>query len=58
VKCWSCQAENDLAVRQTCVACGAPLMQSRSVFSKPVLLVTLLLLMACQIVCVLHRFVR
>jgi len=33
-------------------------MQSRSVFSKPVLLVTLLLLMACQIVCVLHRFVR
>jgi uncharacterized paraquat-inducible protein A len=36
--CWSCRAENDLAERQTCIRCGAPLIQSRSLFQRPIVL--------------------
>ena len=37
MNCWSCGAANDLETAQTCAACGAPLVKSRAVFSKPVL---------------------
>ena len=37
MKCWSCGADNDLETAQTCAACGAPLVKSRAVFSKPLL---------------------
>ena len=37
--CWSCQAENDLGERQTCVRCGAPLVRtSFSLFQRPIVL--------------------
>ena len=37
--CWSCRAENDLAERQTCARCGAPLVQSTfSLFQRPIVL--------------------
>ncbi len=37
--CWSCRAENDLADRQTCARCGAPLVQSTfSLFQRPIVL--------------------
>ncbi len=36
--CWSCRAENDLARRQTCIRCGAPLVQSRSLFQRPIVM--------------------
>jgi hypothetical protein len=35
--CWNCGVENDLDSTQTCRACGAPLVKSRAVFSKPLL---------------------
>jgi zinc-ribbon domain len=35
--CWNCGAENDLDTEQTCRVCGAPLVKSRAVFSKPLL---------------------
>lgn len=54
--CWSCQAENDLAARQTCVRCGAPLIRSGGIFRKSLLFGALLALIACQLVCVLRRF--
>jgi len=57
VTCWSCQAENDLSERQTCVRCGAPLIRSEGVFRKWLLFGTLLALIASQLVCVLRRFV-
>ena len=53
--CWSCQAENDLNVTQTCLRCGAPLVKTWSVFRKSVLALVLLGLIATQLVCVLGR---
>jgi hypothetical protein len=53
--CWSCQAENDLNVTQTCLRCGAPLVKTWSVFSKSVLVVVVLTLVVFQLVCVLGR---
>jgi hypothetical protein len=38
VTCWSCQAENALGDRQTCAQCGAPLLQSFSLFQRPIVL--------------------
>ena len=55
--CWSCQAENDLNVTQTCLRCGAPLVKTWSVFRKSVLLLALLGLIATQLVCVLGRLI-
>ena len=36
--CWKCRAENDLGERQTCARCGAPLVQSFSLFQRPIVL--------------------
>jgi hypothetical protein len=36
--CWKCRAENDLGERQTCVQCGAPLVESFSLFQRPIVL--------------------
>ncbi len=36
--CWSCQAENRLEERQTCVRCGAPLEKTFSLFQRPIIL--------------------
>jgi hypothetical protein len=59
MKCWSCSAENDLETAQTCAACGAPLVKSRSVFSKPVLWGIVGLFLLLEAFCVLPRlFVR
>lgn len=55
--CWSCQAENDLDVTQTCLRCGAPLVKSWSVFRKSILAAVILGFIALQLVCVLGRFV-
>ena len=52
---WSCKAENDLNVTQTCLRCGAPLVKTWSVFRKSVLALVLLGLIATQLVCVLGR---
>jgi hypothetical protein len=57
VTCWSCQAENDLNVTQTCLRCGAPLVKSWSVFRKSVLALALLGLIVISLVCALSRFV-
>jgi hypothetical protein len=38
VTCWSCQAENDLGERQTCARCGAPLIETFSLFQRPIVL--------------------
>jgi hypothetical protein len=56
--CWSCQAENDLNVTQTCLRCGAPLVKTWSVFRKSVLALVLLGLIATQLVCSLGRFIH
>jgi len=53
--CWSCGAENDLNVTQTCLRCGAPLVKTWGVFRKSVLAGVLLALVAFQLVCVLGR---
>jgi hypothetical protein len=58
VTCWSCQAENDLNVTQTCLRCGAPLVKTWSVFRKSVLALVLLGLIATQLVCVLGRAIH
>jgi len=58
VTCWSCKAENDLNVTQTCLRCGAPLVKTWSVFRKSVLALVLLGLIATQLVCVLGRVLR
>jgi hypothetical protein len=58
VTCWSCQAENDLNVTQTCLRCGAPLVKTWSVFRKSVLALMLLGLIATQLVCVLGRAIH
>jgi hypothetical protein len=36
--CWKCKAENDLGMQQTCARCGAPLVQSFSLFQRPIVL--------------------
>ena len=41
--CWNCGAQNDLDTAQTCASCGAPLVKSRSVFSKSTLLAIVVL---------------
>ncbi len=59
MECWSCQAENDLNVTQTCLRCGAPLVKTWSVFRKSVLAAVVLGLIAFQLVCVLgHALTR
>jgi hypothetical protein len=58
VTCWSCKAENDLNVTQTCLRCGAPLVKTWSVFRKSVLALVLLGLIATQLVCVLGRVIH
>jgi hypothetical protein len=59
MNCWSCQAENDLNVTQTCLRCGAPLVKTWSVFRKSVLAAVVLGLIAFQLVCVLgHAITR
>ena len=55
--CWSCQAENDLNVAQTCLRCGAPLVKSWSVFRKSMLAAVVLGLIALQLVCVFGNLV-
>ncbi len=56
LNCWSCGTGNDLDTAQTCVKCGAPLVKSRSVFSKPLLLGVVLLALALQAYCFFFRF--
>ncbi len=53
--CWSCHAENDLDVTQTCVRCGAPLVKTWGVFRKSILVAIVLGATAFQIVCALGR---
>jgi hypothetical protein len=55
MKCWSCGAMNDLDTAQTCASCGAPLVKSRSVFSKPVLWGIVALGLLLEAFCVLPR---
>jgi len=55
MNCWSCGAVNDLETSQTCAACGAPLVKSRAVFSKPVLWGIVIGLLLLQGFCVLPR---
>lgn len=55
MKCWSCGAENDLNTAQTCSSCGAPLVKSRAVFSKPLLWGIVALGLLFQAFCVLPR---
>lgn len=56
MRCWSCGAENDLDTAQTCRACGAPLVKSRAVFSKSVLLGVVVLGLLLQGYCFFCRF--
>ncbi len=56
--CWSCGAENDLDVAQTCRACGAPLVKSRALFSKPLMFVLVAAFLLVEAFCVLGRFRR
>lgn len=59
MNCWSCGVENDLETAQTCAACGAPLVKSRSVFSKRVLWGIVALGLLFEAFCVLpHLFGR
>jgi predicted amidophosphoribosyltransferase len=55
MRCWSCGADNDLETAQTCSACGAPLVKSRSVFSKPLLWGIVVVGLLLQAFCVLPR---
>jgi hypothetical protein len=55
MKCWSCNAENDLQAVQTCAVCGAPLVKGDGVFSKSTLLLVLLACLFLQVVCVVSR---
>ena len=55
MKCWSCGVENDLDSAQTCASCGAPLVKSRAVFSKPVLWGIVILGLLLQAFCILPR---
>ena len=55
LRCWSCGAENDLDTAQTCRACGAPLVKSRALFSKSVMLLVVLGFLLLQGFCVFGR---
>jgi hypothetical protein len=55
VTCWSCGAENDLDLTQTCLRCGAPLVKTWSVFRKSMLAAVVLGLILFQLVCVFGR---
>ena len=55
MNCWSCGAVNDLETAQTCASCGAPLVKSRAVFSKPVLWGIVIVGLVLQAFCVLPR---
>ena len=46
---------NDLDTAQTCSACGAPLVKSRAVFSKPLLWGIVIVGLLLQAFCVLPR---
>ena len=46
---------NDLDTAQTCASCGAPLVKSRAVFSRPVLWGIVALALLFQAFCVLPR---
>ncbi|HEY1435243.1 MAG TPA: zinc-ribbon domain-containing protein [Thermoanaerobaculia bacterium] len=54
--CWHCGAENDLDKAQTCQACGAPMVRSRAVFSKPLLFGVVVLGLLAQGFCFFCRF--
>jgi zinc ribbon protein len=56
--CWSCGAENDLDVAQTCRSCGAPLVKSRALFSKPLMFGLFVAFLALQAFCILGRLHR
>lgn len=56
MRCWSCNAENELQAVQTCAACGAPLVKGAGIFSKPTLFAVLLVCVLLQVVCVISRF--
>ena len=56
MNCWNCGVQNDLGTTQTCTACGAPLVRSHSVFSKPVLFGVVLLFLILQGYCFFFRF--
>jgi len=58
IACWNCGAQNDLDATQTCSACGAPLVKSRALFSKPVLLGVVVLGLVLQAYCFFCRFPR
>ena len=55
MRCWSCGADNDLETAQTCSSCGAPLVKSQSVFSKPLLWGIVVVGLLLQAFCVLPR---
>jgi hypothetical protein len=55
MKCWSCSADNDLNTAQTCSSCGAPLVESRAVFSKSLLWGVVALGLLLEAFCVLPR---
>ena len=58
LRCWSCGAENDLDVAQTCRACGAPLVKSRALFSKAAILGVGVAFLLLQAFCILTRYPR
>ena len=55
VACWNCGAQNDLDTAQTCTSCGAPLVKSHAVFSKPVLFGVVVLFLLWQGFCFFLR---
>jgi len=58
LRCWSCGVENDLDVSQTCQACGAPLVKTRALFSKPLIFGIVVAFLALQAFCILGRLPR
>ncbi|HYX20634.1 MAG TPA: hypothetical protein VFA98_07290 [Thermoanaerobaculia bacterium] len=58
LRCWSCGVENDLDVSQTCRSCGAPLVKSRALFSKPLIFGIVVGFLLLQAFCILGRLPR
>jgi hypothetical protein len=58
LRCWSCGFENDLDAAQTCRNCGAPLVKSRALFSKPLIFGIVVAILALQGFCILGRLPR
>ena len=56
--CWSCQAENDLSERQTCLRCGAPLVRSPGVYQKSLLAGVVIALVLLQLLCLFGGILR